>query len=55
MYTETTEKRDGDRRLKREDMKMNEEIITTSTGMQNLTELLYLAALLLGGLLTALL
>ena len=27
-----------------------EDIITTSTGMQNVTELLYLAALLLGGL-----
>lgn len=31
-------------------MKDNE-VITTSTGMQNVTELLYLAALLLGGLL----
>ena len=30
---------------------MNEQVITTSSGMQNLTELLYLAALLLGGLL----
>ncbi len=34
---------------------MKEEIITTSTGMQNVAELLYLAALLLGGLLTVLL
>ncbi len=33
-------------------MKENE-IITTSSGMQNVTELLYLAALLLGGLLSA--
>ena len=31
---------------------MNEQSITTSSGLQNLTELLYLAALLLGGLMT---
>ncbi len=31
---------------------MNEQNITTSSGLQNLTELLYLAALLLGGLMT---
>ncbi len=44
----------NNQRLKREDIQMNEEI-TTSTGMQNVAELLYLAALLLGGLLSALL
>ncbi len=32
---------------------MKEDDITTSTGMQNVTELLYLAALLLGGFLSA--
>ena len=32
---------------------MKEDDITTSTGMQNVTELLYLAALLLGGSLSA--
>lgn len=38
----------------REEHTMKEDdIITTSTGMQNVTELLYLAALLLGGLLSA--
>ena len=31
---------------------MNEQNITTSSGLQNLTVLLYLAALLLGGLMT---
>ena len=34
---------------------MKNENITTSTGLQNLTELLYLAALLLGGVITMLL
>ena len=34
---------------------MKNENITTSTGLQNLTELLYLAALLLGGVITLLL
>ena len=34
---------------------MNEQNITTSSGMQNVAELLYLVALLLGGLLTAVL
>lgn len=34
---------------------MKSENITTSTGLQNLTELLYLAALLLGGVITMLL
>ena len=34
---------------------MNAQNITTSSGMQNVAELLYLAALLLGGLLTAVL
>ena len=34
---------------------MKNENVTTSTGMQNLTELLYLAALLLGGVITMLL
>ena len=34
---------------------MKKENITTSTGLQNLTELLYLAALLLGGVITLLL
>ena len=34
---------------------MKNENVTTSTGMQNVTELLYLAALLLGGVITMLL
>ncbi len=34
---------------------MKNENVTTSTGMQNITELLYLAALLLGGVITMLL
>ena len=37
---------------KKEARTMNEQNITTSSGLQNLTELLYLAALLLGGLMT---
>ena len=54
MYTEATDKRDANGRLREggKNMKDND-IITTSTGMQNVTELLYLAALLLGGLLSA--
>ncbi len=34
---------------------MKNETITTSTGMQNVAELLYLAALLLGGVIAVLL
>ena len=47
-------KRDAQGVSEREERSMKEnEIITTSSGMQNVTELLYLAALLLGGLLSA--
>ena len=55
MYTQITNTKRRVRAPQREDMNMKEELITTSTGMQNVTELLYLAALLLGGLLTAVL
>ena len=55
MYTEITETKRRKTASQREDKDMKEENITTSTGMQNVAELLYLAALLLGGLLTAVL
>ncbi len=55
MYTKITKTKRRENASQREDKNMKEEIITTSTGMQNVAELLYLAALLLGGLLTVLL
>ena len=55
MYTQIAKTKRRKTVSQREDIIMKEENITTSTGMQNVTELLYLAALLLGGLLTALL
>ena len=55
MYTQITKTKGQKNSPQREDKNMKEENITTSTGMQNVAELLYLAALLLGGLLTAVL